>query len=136
MGRKRHRERGVWFATWARRVKESGKGKPLAGPAPRPDRTLRVEIGGGAPAVAKPPAAPPKGDAPHVTNDVPPPNPAPTAPPPASERTYTVKSGDTLSDIAKRELGATSRAQEIADLNGVTDPTRLKAGQVLKLPAK
>jgi LysM repeat protein len=103
------------------------------GPAPRPDRTLRVEIGGGDPG-AKPPAAPPKGDAAHVSNDAPP-KPQPPAPPPP-DRTCTVKSGETLSDIAKRELGSASRAQELADLNGIEDPTRLKAGVVLKLPAK
>jgi nucleoid-associated protein YgaU len=97
--------------------------------APPPDRTLRVEIGGDA--AAKPAAPPAKQDAPRVASDVP-----PSAPPPAAERTYTVKSGDTLTDIARRELGAASRAQELADLNGVEDPTKLRVGQVLKLPAK
>jgi hypothetical protein len=105
-----------------------------SGPAPRPDRTLRVQIGGDAP--AKPAAQQPKGDAPHVSPDAPP-TPAPAPPPaPAAARTCTVKSGETLSDISKREFGTTTRAQEIADLNGITDPTKVRAGQTLKLPAK
>jgi nucleoid-associated protein YgaU len=102
-----------------------------SGPAPRPDRTLRVEIGGDAP--AKPAAPPPKSQTPHVASDAPP---SPPPPPPPQERTVTVKSGETLSDIARRELGTASRAQELAELNGIDDPTKLRAGQTLKLPAK
>ena len=100
-----------------------------SGPAPRPDRTLRVEIGGDAP--ARPATPPAKTEPPHVANNVPPP-----PPPPPQERTVTVKSGETLSDIARRELGTANRAGEIADMNGIEDPTKLKAGQTLKLPAK
>jgi LysM repeat protein len=101
------------------------------GPAPRPDRTLRVEIGGDAP--AKTAAPPSSAQTPQVANNAPP---APPPPPPPQERTVTVKSGETLSDIARRELGTASRAQEIAELNGIDDPTKLRAGQTLKLPAK
>jgi LysM repeat protein len=53
----------------------------------------------------------------------------PTTPP--TYPTYTVKSGDTLSEIASK-YGTTVGA--IADLNGITDPARLKIGQVLKIP--
>ena len=49
---------------------------------------------------------------------------------------FRVKSGETLSDIARRELGTANRAQELAELNGIDDPTKLRAGQTLKLPAK
>jgi LysM repeat protein len=42
-----------------------------------------------------------------------------------------VKSGDTLSEIAAAH-GTTW--QEIARLNGITDPKRIHVGQVLKLP--
>lgn len=52
-----------------------------------------------------------------------------------SVRTYTVKSGDTLSAIAARELGKASRWTEIATLNGIRDPRRLSVGQELRLPA-
>ena len=53
---------------------------------------------------------------------------------PSTERTYKVKSGDTLGSIAKRELGSTKRWTEIASLNNV-QPERLKPGMTLKLPA-
>jgi nucleoid-associated protein YgaU len=50
------------------------------------------------------------------------------------ERTYTVKSGDTLYVIAKRELGSASRWKEIEKLNNLST-NDLKIGQVIKLPA-
>ncbi len=52
----------------------------------------------------------------------------------AGPRTYTVKNGDTLGSIAKRELGSTKRWQEIEALNGVKSE-RLSVGMTLKLPA-
>ena len=61
--------------------------------------------------------------------------PAPPAktPKPAATRatTYKVQSGDTLSGIAA-EHGTTW--QELARINKLTDPRRLKVGQVLELP--
>jgi nucleoid-associated protein YgaU len=53
--------------------------------------------------------------------------PAPTA----KSGTYKVKSGDTLSEIAAAN-GTTW--QVLAQLNGITDPSKLRVGQVLKLP--
>lgn len=47
-----------------------------------------------------------------------------------STSTYTVKSGDTLSAIAKK-YGTTYQA--IANKNGITDPNKIYAGQVLKI---
>ncbi|MBI1849543.1 MAG: LysM peptidoglycan-binding domain-containing protein [Planctomycetes bacterium] len=52
----------------------------------------------------------------------------------ASDRTYVVGQGDTLSVIAKRLLGSAARWKEIADLNGIEDPARLKIGQELRIP--
>lgn len=54
----------------------------------------------------------------------------------AKPKTVTVKSGDTLMKIAKRELGDGSRWKEIQKLNGLTDAQlkTLKIGTVLKLP--
>ncbi len=46
-------------------------------------------------------------------------------------RTYTVQPGDTLIGIAAK-YGTTTRA--ISKLNGITDPSSLKIGQVLKIP--
>ena len=49
----------------------------------------------------------------------------------SSYRTYTIVRGDTLSGIAKR-FGTTY--QEIARLNGIADPNKIRAGQVIKIP--
>lgn len=54
-----------------------------------------------------------------------------------NSKTYTVKSGDSLSKIAKLELGNSSRWNEIYQLNKKTignDPNRIKPGQKLVLP--
>jgi nucleoid-associated protein YgaU len=51
-------------------------------------------------------------------------------------RTYTVKSGDTLSKIAKEHLGDANAYMKIynANTDQLTDPDKIKPGQVLKLP--
>jgi len=49
----------------------------------------------------------------------------------ATTRTYKVKAGETLVGIAAK-FGTTAKA--LAALNGISDPTSLHAGQVLKLP--
>ena len=49
----------------------------------------------------------------------------------SSYRTYTIVRGDTLSGIAKR-FGTTY--QEIARLNGIADPNKIRVGQVIKIP--
>lgn len=50
-------------------------------------------------------------------------------------RRYTVRSGDTLWKIAGALLGDFSRWKDIAKLNKLADPNRLKVGQVLLIPA-
>jgi nucleoid-associated protein YgaU len=52
----------------------------------------------------------------------------------ASNRTYTIKSGDTLGKIAQAELGGSSKWKQIVDANPGLDPRKLKVGQVIKLP--
>jgi len=54
--------------------------------------------------------------------------------PKASGGKYTIRSGDTLSAIASRELGDGERWREIAALNPSLDPTRLSVGAVIALP--
>ena len=51
-------------------------------------------------------------------------------------RTYTVKSGDTLSKIAKEHLGDANAYMRIFNANKdqITDPDKIKPGQVLKIP--
>jgi nucleoid-associated protein YgaU len=52
-------------------------------------------------------------------------------------RTYTVKPGDTLSKIAKEHLGDANAYMKIFNANKdqLSDPDKIKPGQVLKLPA-
>jgi nucleoid-associated protein YgaU len=55
---------------------------------------------------------------------------------PSAGKTYTVKSGDTLGAIAKEHLGSAGAYMKIFELNKdqLTDPDKIKAGQVLHLP--
>jgi nucleoid-associated protein YgaU len=74
---------------------------------------------------------------------------APSAPPPTASRstqpatatavaqkTYTVKSGDTLSKIARDHLGNANDYMKIFELNRdqLSDPNKINPGQVLRLP--
>lgn len=56
--------------------------------------------------------------------------PAPQPTPPVSGGTYTVKSGDTLSEIAQK-FGMSTNA--LASLNGISNPNLINIGQVLKV---
>jgi nucleoid-associated protein YgaU len=60
------------------------------------------------------------------------------APPAAAAETYTVKAGDTLSKIAKDLLGHANAYMQIFEANRdlLSDPDKIKPGQVLKIPAK
>ena len=53
------------------------------------------------------------------------------------EVTYTVQSGDTLSKIAKQHLGDANAYMKIFEANKdqLTDPDKIKPGQVLKIPS-
>ncbi|MCC6406067.1 MAG: LysM peptidoglycan-binding domain-containing protein [Planctomycetes bacterium] len=53
----------------------------------------------------------------------------------AAGPTYVVQSGDTLGEIAKRELGSFDKWSDIAALNGNLDPKKLKKGMKIVLPA-
>lgn len=64
-------------------------------------------------------------------------NTTPAAPAPSgAPKTYTVKAGDTLSKIAKEHLGHAGAFMQIFELNKdqLTDPDKIKPGQVLRLP--
>jgi nucleoid-associated protein YgaU len=54
-----------------------------------------------------------------------------------SQRSYTVKSGDTLSAIAKQQLGDANAYMKIYNANRdqLSDPDKIKPGQVLKIPS-
>jgi len=53
------------------------------------------------------------------------------SPTPAFRATYRVQSGDTLSGIAAKFHTTVSAIEK---LNGITDPSRLKIGQILRIP--
>jgi nucleoid-associated protein YgaU len=59
-----------------------------------------------------------------------------TAPTVPGGRTYTVVAGDSLSKIAKKQLGDANRWREIHQLNADTieNPDLIHPGQVLKIP--
>ena len=56
------------------------------------------------------------------------------AAPPAPARTYTVKSGDTLWDIAVSHYGDGRQYRKIASANNIADPNRIDAGLELTIP--
>ncbi len=56
------------------------------------------------------------------------------APETSSERTHVVRKGETLWGIAASHLGNGNRWKEIANLNGVRDPRKLKIGTTLRMP--
>lgn len=51
-----------------------------------------------------------------------------------TSRTYTVKKGDTLSEIAMNQLGTMKRANEIVKLNNLQDAGDIRVGMTLKMP--
>lgn len=61
---------------------------------------------------------------------------ASAAPASQASRTYTVKSGDTLSKIAKEHLGDANAYMRIFEANRdqLSNPDQIKPGQVLRLP--
>ena len=50
-------------------------------------------------------------------------------------REYTIKRGDTLGEIAQRELGTATRWREIQTMNPGLNPMRLVVGKKIQLPA-
>ncbi|WP_144122349.1 LysM peptidoglycan-binding domain-containing protein [Catellatospora sichuanensis] len=100
-----------------------------------------------APAPAAPPPAAPPPAAPPITEPAAAPKPAapaaaakpaaptPKAPPaPKAERTYKVKSGDTLWDIAAQYYGDGRQYMKIAKANNIANPNMINVGVVLKIP--
>jgi LysM repeat protein len=59
---------------------------------------------------------------------------APAAPQAAS--IYTIKAGDSLWTVARSQLGDGRRVDEIARLNGLKPPYKLKVGAKIKVPAR
>ena len=94
-----------------------------------PDATTPAALASPTAALATLPASP---SLPATSTPRPSPSAAPVkTPKPAATRRYKVKSGDTLSGIAAR-FGTTVAV--IKRLNNISDASRLRTGQVLRLP--
>ena len=79
-----------------------------------------------------PPASTAAGSSPGAVTIVPP----PPAPPVAdSGREYVVKSGDTLEAIARSQMGDGQKWKSIVAANPGINPTNLKIGQKIRIPA-
>jgi nucleoid-associated protein YgaU len=85
-----------------------------------------------------PPSGPPRPESPGTEALVT--DPLPPDPPPERRRpvrTYVVKKGDTLSEIAARVLGSVRFVEDLLKANpGLRDRNHLRVGQVLILPAE
>jgi nucleoid-associated protein YgaU len=56
-----------------------------------------------------------------------------TAPAMSPDEYYVVRPGDTLSSIAREQLGSALLAGELARINRLSDPNQLEVGQILYL---
>jgi LysM repeat protein len=54
---------------------------------------------------------------------------------PVGYQTYTIKRGDTLGSISKKVLGSSKFWRKIARANNITDPSKIRIGQVLEIPS-
>lgn len=54
----------------------------------------------------------------------------------SAPRTYKISAGDTLVGVSRRMLGSEKRVQEILALNPSIEPSRLRQGQMIRVPAK
>ena len=52
----------------------------------------------------------------------------------AGVKTYVVKSGDTLSKIAKEFYGDANKYMDIANANNISNPDKIDVGQEIKIP--
>ncbi len=114
---------------------EAGVVIPIGSGSPRPtvtDSAAAATQAPATPAAATPaptPIAPATAEpSPTLVPTGPSPTPAPTESNPTS---YKVKKGDTLSGIAA-EFGTTVKV--LAALNNIEDPSKLRVGQIIKLP--
>jgi LysM repeat protein len=114
--------RGILPAT------EAGASPTAPGAAfvPTPEPTVRPTV-----PLTLPPTGTPAPTATPAPTPAPTPTAKPTAAPKPTFRTYVVKPGDTLSAIAARYDTTVSA---IAALNNISDPSRLRVGQVLLIP--
>jgi LysM repeat protein len=113
---------------------EAGVIVPVGSGSPSPAATEAAAAATRAPATGKPAASAKPAAAPTAKPSATLPPTGPSAKPtatPAKPTSYKVKGGDTLSGIAAR-FGTTVKI--LAELNDIKDPSKLRVGQVIKLP--
>ncbi|MGZ8502558.1 MAG: LysM peptidoglycan-binding domain-containing protein [Candidatus Limnocylindrales bacterium] len=102
-----------------------------AGPSGLPGVSAIAEASPSAgPSVVASPSIAPSPSVSATATPRPTPKPSPTATP-GTGQTYTVQPGDTMSSIAAR-FGTT--VKKLSALNGITNPSLIHPGQVLKIP--
>ncbi|RYE77958.1 MAG: LysM peptidoglycan-binding domain-containing protein [Myxococcales bacterium] len=114
-------------------IKDASEPDVVLGEPQAPKEPEHVDQPAAAPAPAeakKPAPRPEKKDAPKAEKK---PDPKPEKKAEPKLRTYTVKSGDTLSEIAQ-EFGV--NYMDIARLNDIKNPDLIYPGQVFKIPNK
>jgi nucleoid-associated protein YgaU len=99
---------------------------PASGTAPAP-----AAVGG-----PRPTTVGPNGTVPSSPSVAVPSGPVtPAASGPLGETTHTVASGETMSSIAKKYLGSENAWRTVAKANPTVDPTAMKIGTKLRIPA-
>jgi len=86
--------------------------------------------------VPEPGEAPPAGEIAAPPTEAPTPAPADAGaagPAMSPDQYYVVRPGDTLSSIARDQLGSALLAGELARINRLSDPNQLEVGQILYL---
>jgi len=53
----------------------------------------------------------------------------------AGDRSYTIREGDSLADVAQQAYGDPTLYRMLADYNGIADPDLILVGQVIRIPA-
>lgn len=117
-------------------ARPAGDGGAANGAAGRTSTPTTAAVASASPRASSAPTGAPVVTARPVGSAKPAASPPPSAPaassrPATSGATYKVKSGDTLSAIAAR-FGTTVKV--LVNLNHISDPSKIHAGQVLKLP--
>jgi len=94
--------------------------EPAAAPSGAPGRASNVQVPGAPPAKPPPAAA-----AASAETKLPP-----------GTRSYRIREKDSLTKIARKEYGSESHWKWLAEVNGITNPGKLKIGDLIQLPPR
>jgi LysM repeat protein len=114
------------FAVLALARLDAGGGSPAPSASPAASAVIVASPSTGAPSASPLPASPGTSPQPSTAPATPSATPVPT------QTTYRVRPGDTLSSIAVKFATTTKAIQQ---LNGIKNPSLIRVGQLLKIPA-